>query len=225
MRSDNLWYATQRLLAFLLLIVSSPVMLAIALLVKLTSRGPVFYSQERPGLRGTSFRAWKFRTMRPGSDRDASKARAVSSHDPQVTAIGRILRSLKLDELPQLWNVVRGEMALVGPRPIAWSLQRELANAIPGFSQRLNLRPGLTNLGQICIEENADQNRVVDDWRVRFEAEMHYFRNRSIAYDVIIIAMTVLYIGRKAVRVLSPARSSTLTIPPRHPRSRQSLAM
>ncbi|MCY2967417.1 MAG: sugar transferase [Planctomycetota bacterium] len=204
--NNNLWYRVQQVLAAVSLVVLSPVMLMIGLVIKLTSKGPVFYGQDRPGLNGRPFKAWKFRSMRPGSDKDASKARGVQNNDPQVTAIGRILRNLKLDELPQLWNVVRGEMALVGPRPIAWALHQELTRAIPGFSERLSVRPGLTNLGQICIDENADQAKVIEDWKVRFEAEKHYFRNRSVFYDIVIIVMTVLFISRKAFMAFVPTR-------------------
>lgn len=205
--NSNWWYRCQQVLAAFAILVFLPLFVVIGLLVKLTSKGPIFYSQERPGLHGKKFRAWKFRSMRPGSDKDASKARGVMNNDPQVTTIGRIIRNLKLDELPQLWNVVRGDMALVGPRPIASSLHDELCKAIPDFNERLSVHPGLTNLGQICIDENADQAKVIADWKVRFEAEKHYLRNRSVFYDTIIILMTVMFILRKVMRAILPART------------------
>lgn len=192
----------QRIIAAISLILLSPLLLVLWVLVRGTSRGAFLYTQSRPGLHGRPFRAFKIRTMRPGSDRDQSKARCVLNSDPQVTRVGKILRNLKLDELPQLWNVVRGEMAFVGPRPIALSLYEELCREIPGFDERLNVHPGLTNLGQVCIEENLGQDRVVEDWKLRFEAERHYFRHRSVAYDCVIIVLTVLYILRKIVRSL-----------------------
>ncbi len=194
------WMQFQRVIAAISLVAFSPLFLILWVLVRFTSRGPFLYSQNRPGLRGKVFRAFKIRTMRPGSDRDSSKARCVLNSDPQVTAIGKVLRNLKLDELPQLWNVVRGEMAFVGPRPIALPLHEELCREIPGFEERLQVQPGLTNLGQVCIEENLGQDRVVEDWRLRFEAERHYFRYRSVAYDCVIIGLTILYILRKVVR-------------------------
>ncbi len=91
-------------------------------------------------------------------------------------------------------------MSLVGPRPIAIALQQELEREIEGFARRLEVRPGLTNLGQVCILESAGQDRVVEDWRLRFEAESHYLENRSAAYDVLVIALTLLYVARKLVR-------------------------
>ncbi|RLS58107.1 MAG: hypothetical protein DWH91_03220 [Planctomycetota bacterium] len=198
----RLWYVVQRVVATLMLVALSPLLLGLFLLVRMTSRGPALYSQERPGLYGRSIRVWKIRTMKPGSDRDQSKARGVQSSDPQVTPIGRILRQLKFDELPQLWNIVRGEMAFVGPRPIARSLYEELCREIPGFNERLSVRPGLTNVGQVCIEENAQQDRVIDDWKLRFESEKHYFRGRSPGYDCVVITMTMLYILRKLLRAV-----------------------
>ena len=196
-RIDWVWFQLQRVIAAAMLVTLSPLLAALFVLVRITSRGPALYSQERPGLNGKPFRVWKIRTMRPGADRDRSKARSVQSSDPQVTPIGRILRKLKLDELPQLWNIVRGEMAFVGPRPIAKSLYEELCLEIPGFSGRVCVHPGLTNVGQVCIDENADQTRVIEDWSLRFEAERHYLENRSPSYDLIVIGMTALYILKK----------------------------
>lgn len=201
-RNSRMWMLVQRIMASLALVLLSPLFLVLYLLVRLTSRGPFLYTQLRPGKDGKPFRAFKIRTMRPGSDRDVTKARCVLNSDPQVTRVGKVLRSLKLDELPQLWNIVRGEMAFVGPRPIALSLYEELCREIPGFEERLQVYPGLTNLGQVCIEENLGQDRVVEDWKLRFEGERHYFRHRSVAYDCVIIALTVLYIARKVVQAL-----------------------
>jgi len=192
------WQAGQRMIAAVSLILLLPLFAVLFFAVKLTSRGPFLYGQRRPGRHGRLFTTWKIRTMRPGSDRNAALARCVQSANPEVTRVGRVLRKLKLDELPQLWNVVLGDMAFVGPRPIAVPLYEELCQKIAGFERRTEVRPGLTNLGQICIEENAGPENVVDDWRIRFEAEQHYLDNRSIAYDVVIATMTVLYMFRKA---------------------------
>lgn len=150
-------------------------------------------------MHGATFSIHKIRTMSLGADRDPANAIATLLSNPQITRVGRWLRDLKIDELPQLWNVVRGEMALVGPRPIAKGLHDHLCGQIPGFERRLTVRPGLTNLGQICIEENGDTARVVEDWRLRFDAELHYISNRSVNYDLLILAMTVLFVIRKAL--------------------------
>jgi polysaccharide export outer membrane protein len=172
-------------------------------LVKIDSRGPFLYAQRRPGYRGKYFTAYKIRTMTVGADRDQMLARAVTSASPEVTSVGRYLRDLKLDELPQLWNIVRAQMVFVGPRPIAPSLQEYLEHHIPGFETRLSVRPGLTSLGQVCINENECVDRVIQDWTVRFEAELHYLAHRSLSYDIVIIAMTAAYVIRKLWRRLS----------------------
>ncbi len=203
--SAALWYATQRFLAAVGLLVVMPLVPLIFAAVKLTSPGPFIYRQERPGLHGKPFTAYKIRSMRQGADREVELARSVRASHPEVTGVGRVLRDLKLDELPQLWNVVRGDMALVGPRPIAIALQQELEGEIEGFERRLSVRPGLTNLGQVCVLESADPARVVDDWRMRFEAERHYLENRSAVYDVLIVLITAMYVSRKALMRLRPA--------------------
>jgi lipopolysaccharide/colanic/teichoic acid biosynthesis glycosyltransferase/protein involved in polysaccharide export with SLBB domain len=200
------WHMTQRLLAMLLLIAMAPLLMILCLLVKADSRGPFIYVQERPGRFGKPFKAYKIRSMTVGADRNPKLAHAVTSDTPEVTRAGRYLRDLKLDELPQLWNIVRGEMAFVGPRPIAPSLQQHLEKYIPGFQQRLLVLPGMTSLGQICIEENEAAENVVADWAVRFEGEQHYILHRNVAYDLTIMLLTAGYCLRKVVRRL-PVRA------------------
>ena len=183
-------------------------------LVRLTSRGPFFYSQLRPGRNGVPFRAYKVRTMYVGADRDATAARSVRSGDPMVTAVGKVLRDLKFDELPQLFNVARGEMALVGPRPIALSLQLELEAAIPGFSSRLDVRPGVTSLPQVCVLESGDQSEVVADWTRRFEMERHYIANRSVKYDLLVIGLTLAFVARKLFSALVAGLKGRASVTP-----------
>ncbi|MEM6902984.1 MAG: sugar transferase [Pseudomonadota bacterium] len=194
---SRLWSLTQRGLALLAIILASPIFLILFIAVKVTSPGPFLYRQTRFGVGGVPFETLKVRTMTEGADRDQSRAIYVAAGDPEITRIGRLLRDLKLDELPQLWNVVRGDMALVGPRPIAPALQRKLEREIPGFRLRLAVPPGLTSLAQICIIRNAEGDRMLRDWQMRFEAEMHYIANRSCAYDVIVIGLTMLYLVRR----------------------------
>ena len=196
---SGLWFLIQRAIAASILITISPLFTLLFILVKSTSRGPFIYSQERLGLNGKPFRTYKIRSMVVGADKDTSFARSVQSSNPCITPIGRILRDIKLDELPQLWNIVKGDMAFVGPRPLAISLQRELEQAIDGFERRLSIPPGLTNLSQVCILESASQDRVIEDWRMRFEAELHYLRNRKPSYDLLILLITALYVARKFI--------------------------
>jgi polysaccharide export outer membrane protein len=149
--------------------------------------------------------------MCDGADKNPELAHAVTSSTPEVTRIGRYLRDLKIDELPQLWNIVRGDMVFVGPRPIAPELQSHLETHIPGFHQRLQALPGITSLGQICIEENDSPENVVKDWAVRFEGEQHYMLHRNIAYDITIILLTAGYCVRKAVRKIASQLQGTAT--------------
>jgi polysaccharide export outer membrane protein len=208
-----LWQSFQRFAAAVLLILVSPLLAVIYLLVKADTRGPFLYSQERPGYRGRMFTAYKIRTMVVGADRDPMLAHAVTSQTPEVTRTGRLLRDLKLDELPQLWSIVRGEMVFVGPRPIAPGLQRYLENHIPAFDKRLSVPPGLTSLGQVCIEENQSGDRVVQDWCVRFEAERHHLAHRSITYDLVIIGMTIAYFLRRVFRRIPPLTMRGAVVP------------
>ncbi|NQX88383.1 MAG: sugar transferase [Halioglobus sp.] len=196
----RIWQRAQQAIAAALLVVLSPLIALLMLLVKLDSRGPFLYSQQRPGLRGSIFKAYKIRSMYVGADEDPKLAYAVTSRTPEVTRIGRVLRDLKLDELPQLWSILRGDMAFVGPRPIAIGLHEYLVDRIPDFSRRLSVRPGLSNLGQICIDENAATENLLQDWLVRFEGERHYLKHRSINYDIVIIGMTIAYCLRKLWR-------------------------
>lgn len=194
------WGIVQRLSACAVLLLLIPVFGVLFIAVKLTSKGPFIYKQTRPGLNGVPFTAFKIRTMRTGADKDASRARRVDADDPMITSIGRILRDLKLDELPQLLNVVKGDMALVGPRPIAATLQEELETKIAGFRRRLSVKPGLTSLAQVCLFDNAGDDKVVEDWSTRFEAELDYIYRQSVVYDLVIIGLTVAFLFRKAFR-------------------------
>lgn len=199
----SLWDNIQRMIAVIALVALAPLFALLLFAVKVTSPGPFIYKQSRPGHNGQPFTAYKIRTMRTGADKDTNRARRVDKTDPMITPVGRILRELKLDELPQLINVVKGEMALVGPRPIAQTLQEELEKKIPGFSRRLNVKPGLSSLAQVCIFDNADQDKVVEDWQARFEAELDYLHKKSFRYDMLIIGMTALFLLKKVSRKVS----------------------
>ena len=195
--TNTLWALIQRLTAFVLLLLALPVLLVLYIPVRVSSRGSFLYKQDRPGFLGRDFTIVKVRSMRVGSDKNTGYEKGVAIDDPNVTPIGQFLRDTKLDELPQLWNVLRGDMEFVGPRPIAPGLQALLVQKIPGFNYRYLVKPGLTNIGQVSVLENALGDGTVQDWRVRFEGEEHYIRNKSIAYDLILIVMTIVFMVRK----------------------------
>lgn len=197
-----IWDLCQRLSAAIFLAGLAPVFLILFIAVKTTSRGPFIYKQTRPGLNGTPFTAFKIRTMRMGADKDKRRARRVDTCDPMITPVGRILRDLKLDELPQLMNVIKGDMALVGPRPIAPTLQSELEENIPGFGRRLSVKPGLTSLAQVCLFDNEADEKVIEDWTTRFEAELDYIYRKSAAYDMVIVCLTAVFLVKKVARRL-----------------------
>lgn len=171
------------------LVLMAPLFLLVALAIKLTSRGPVFYMQEREGLGGRRFRIMKFRTMRMDADRFQASLRRYSeqdgpafkmSRDPRTTWIGRWLRRTSLDELPQLWNVLRGEMSLVGPRPLPTS---ESLQCTPWQRQRLRVTPGLTCIWQSCGQKTVS----FDDW---MRMDLQYVRRRSLGFDLRLLLMT-----------------------------------
>jgi N-acetylglucosaminyldiphosphoundecaprenol N-acetyl-beta-D-mannosaminyltransferase len=172
--------------------------LALFILVKVTSPGPFLFRQKRRGFKGEPFEILKIRTMSLGSEKRT--ALGVQNTDPSISPVGRTLRALKLDELPQLWNIVIGEMELVGPRPVPMALEDELTRNIPGFEQRHRVKPGLTNVAQVSVMDNELGGHLIRDWTLRLEAERHYIDNKSFAYDVILVFMTGLYILRKFSR-------------------------
>jgi exopolysaccharide biosynthesis polyprenyl glycosylphosphotransferase len=184
--------ASDRVLAALGLIVLSPVFLAIALAIKLTSpRGAsVFYGQERSGLNGKPFRFYKFRSMRPGADKMLEDLKASNEmsgpvfkmrQDPRITPVGRFLRRWSLDELPQLWNVLRGDMAIVGPRP---PIPQEVRKYDRWQRRRLSMKPGLTCLWQVSGRNLVD----FDTW---MKLDLEYIDNWSLWLDFQIMLRTV----------------------------------
>ncbi|HEY0124219.1 MAG TPA: sugar transferase [Rhizobium sp.] len=180
--------------ALLALILISPLFLMLMLLVKLSDRGPIFYGHRRIGHNGKSFRCMKFRTMVVDGDRvlqaylqanpramDEWRATRKLQNDPRVTLIGAVLRKLSLDELPQLLNIIRGEMSVVGPRPV---VEDELERYETSAIYYLQSRPGLTGLWQV-----SGRNDVSYESRVAFDT--HYVKNWSLSSDMMIIAKTI----------------------------------
>jgi lipopolysaccharide/colanic/teichoic acid biosynthesis glycosyltransferase len=165
--------------AVLLLLVTSPLLLVAALTIKLEDRGPVLYRQRRVGKNGSDFELLKLRTMIVGAEK-VGAGYAVNEGDPRITRTGRLLRRLSLDELPQLWNVVRGEMALVGPRP---TLRYQVEHYTDRQRRRLDVRPGITGWAQV-------NGRASLPWDQRIELDVWYVEHRSAWLDLKILART-----------------------------------
>jgi lipopolysaccharide/colanic/teichoic acid biosynthesis glycosyltransferase len=198
------------LFALLAVIVLLPVMFLIALLVRLTSRGPVLYTQTRVGfdrrqvalallnhrrernLGGQPFTIYKFRTMRVDAEH-GSGAVWAQQRDPRVTPIGRLLRQYRLDELPQLLNVLKGEMNIVGPRPERPTIFAELREHIAEYPLRQRAKPGITGLAQI----NHHYDRSLEDVRTKVHYDLEYIRRQSLTEDVRIMLKTVPVILRR----------------------------
>lgn len=168
------------------LILAAPIMAVVALLTKLTSPGPALYHQERVGLNGATFIVHKFRTMR--LDAEAATGPVWSTaDDPRITRLGNFLRRTRFDELPQLWNVLRGEMSLVGPRPERPSFVSQLTASIPFYGQRHVVKPGVTGWAQVRYTYGAS----VEDAIQKLQYDLYYIKNMSIALDLMVVLETV----------------------------------
>jgi lipopolysaccharide/colanic/teichoic acid biosynthesis glycosyltransferase len=175
------------LLAGGLLIAAVPVMLMVALLVRLTSRGPVIYSQTRLGQGGRHFRIYKFRTMWHNCEHSSGPCWSHAGDD-RVTPLGRFLRISHLDELPQLWNVLRREMSLVGPRPERPEFVPDLEKAIPRYRERLFIQPGVTGLAQVQLPADTDLTSV----RRKLACDLYYMDHAGLWLDLRLIVCTAL---------------------------------
>ena len=169
--------------AGLILIAALPVLLLAAIGIRLTSGSPVFYTQPRVGREGLPFRLWKLRTMHAGAE-DSTGAVLAERNDPRVTGFGRWLRGARIDEIPQLFNVLRGEMSLVGPRPERPEFVERFERSIPGYGLRLAVRPGLTGLAQVSGEYETDA-------KIKLRYDLAYINNWSLGLDLVILARTL----------------------------------
>ena len=184
------WYlrckvVLEYLVAAFLLVLTAPLILLSALLIKLTSRGPAFYTQARLGRGGRPYTIYKLRTMTHNCERH-SGVRWATPDDPRITRLGRFLRKSHLDELPQLWNVLKGDMSLVGPRPERPEFVPALERAFPYYRQRLLVRPGVTGLAQIQLPPDTDLESV----RRKLAYDLFYVRQASFWLDLRILAGT-----------------------------------
>ncbi len=181
--------------AALLAILALPIAIVAAIAIKLDSEGPILYSQDRVGLDGRVFRVYKFRSMRPDAERETGAVWAVKG-DPRVTRVGRIIRRLRIDELPQLLNVIMGEMSLIGPRPERPEIVTKIAEAMPLYEYRHFVRPGLTGWAQVCYPYGAS----IEDTRRKLAYDLYYIKNWSLTLDLQIMLQTskVVLFGRGA---------------------------
>jgi len=178
--------AADMLIAGAGLVIAAPLMATVAVAVKLTSRGPIFYHQKRVGRHGQLFDVHKFRSMQLDAEAATGPVWA-STNDARVTPVGRFLRRTRLDELPQLWNVVCGEMSLVGPRPERPEFVDELARKIPLYAQRHVVKPGITGWAQVKYTYGSSVNDSLE----KLQFDLFYVKNMSLALDAFIALKTV----------------------------------
>jgi lipopolysaccharide/colanic/teichoic acid biosynthesis glycosyltransferase len=187
------WYdfiksAIELCTCLVLLIFAGPVILVAAALVKLTSRGPAFYTQTRLGQGGRPYTIYKLRSMYHNCERQ-SGARWSTTGDPRVTPLGRWLRRSHIDELPQLWNVVRGEMSLIGPRPERPEFIPHLEECLPLYHLRRAVRPGVTGLAQVLLPPDTDLESV----RRKLAYDLYYVQNYSLWLDLQLLTTTGIF--------------------------------
>lgn len=180
-------------LALVALVLALPIAVVAAILTKLDSPGPVLFSQERVGLRGRVFRVFKFRTMRPDAEA-AGGPQWATEDDPRITRVGRFLRKVRLDELPQIWNVLKGDMSFIGPRPERPHFVALLSEQLPYYNQRHCVRPGLTGWAQIRYHYGSS----VEDALEKLQYDLFYVKNLSFFLDLAILFETgrIILFGR-----------------------------
>jgi len=176
------------------LLLAAPVLALVALAVALNSRGPVLYRQKRVGEGGREFALLKFRTMRQDAEAESGPVWATAGQDPRVTLVGRLLRKIRLDELPQLWNVLRGDMSFVGPRPERPHFVEKLRRVIPYYDERHTVRPGITGWAQVKFPYGS----TLEDAEEKLQYDLYYVKHMSLLFDLAIVLETakVMILGR-----------------------------
>ncbi|MFO0888504.1 MAG: sugar transferase [Isosphaeraceae bacterium] len=187
MSGRSLKSSVDLLIAAVLLVLLAPVILVVMALIRLTSAGSPLYIQKRAGKGGRVFKIYKLRTMYHDCER-ASGIRWATANDPRVTPLGRILRKTHLDELPQLWNVLRGDMSLVGPRPERPEIIAQLERKLPEYREREQMLPGVTGLAQVQLPPDSD----LDGVRRKLAHDLYYLQNASLWLDARIVLCTAL---------------------------------
>ena len=184
-----------RVLALLILIAISPLMVLLALGVKLSSSGPVLFRQKRHGLDCKAIEVWKFRSMRLHQE-NAGEVTQATRDDPRVTRFGRFLRRTSLDELPQFFNVLQGTMSIVGPRPHAVEHNDHYKSIVQNYMQRHRVKPGITGWAQ--VNGLRGETDTVEKMARRVEYDLYYMQNWSVLFDLRIVAMTIFkgFIGK-----------------------------
>ena len=191
-RRDAMRQATKRVFdiiaAFVLVLLTWPFMLVtmIAILLEDGPRAPIFYRQRRVGLDGNEFDVLKFRSMRVDAERDG-KARWATGADDRITRVGRIIRKVRIDELPQIFNVLRGDMSFVGPRPERPPFVAQLADSIPYYSERHCTKPGITGWAQVCYPYGSSEKDALE----KLQYDLYYVKNHSLLFDLMILLQTV----------------------------------
>lgn len=179
-------WAVDIIMASVGLLLTSPLIGLIALAIKFDSKGPVFFKQDRCGETGRVFKLYKFRSMIDNAEAACGPCWATDN-DQRVTRLGRILRKYRLDEIPQMWNVLKGDMSFVGPRPERPEFVRKLGKVISYYSERHTVKPGITGWAQVCYHYGAS----VEDSTEKLKCDMFYIKNMSLAIDLIIILKTI----------------------------------
>ena len=172
-------------IAVFLLIITSPLLLLTAIAIKLDSKGPVFYKQQRIGLYSRPFTVYKFRSMRTDAEKDGPQW--AKKNDSRITRVGKIIRKFRIDEVPQLLCVLQGDMSMVGPRPERSVFIEELRKTIPFYASRLKMKPGLTGLAQVRHHYDND----IEDVKIKLGYDIYYLSNASILLDIQILIRTI----------------------------------
>lgn len=177
--------AIHRFLGLIGFVISLPISVITAILIKIDSKGPIFYRQERVGMNGKSFQVIKFRSMKTDAEKDGRPIWA-KSNDDRVTRVGRVIRKIRIDEIPQFWNIIKGEMSFVGPRPERPHFVSQLAKEIPFYEHRHLVAPGLTGWAQNKYPYGAS----VEDAKQKLQYDLYYIKNQSLSLDFVIVFET-----------------------------------